>query len=188
MTWRWPEFARLHFRGRGGSWLALAGQFIVLIGLPLPRASAKDLSQPFPCQKRACGCVTANDCWTSCCCFSAGSRVAWARDHGVTPPAPLVAEADKESDDAERKPCCSEKHAVAKATPTKTGAAVRWLLTIQAKRCHGALGEEGQLSPGYPPGAPTCWNFEWTVAAAISFNSNDPILVAHLPPLPPPRV
>ena len=43
---------RVHFRGRGGSWLALLGQVIALIGLPLPVAAAKDLSNPFPCQHR----------------------------------------------------------------------------------------------------------------------------------------
>ena len=190
MTWRWPSFARVHFRGRTGSWLALVGQVIVLTGIPVPRASAKDLSQPFPCQKRACGCLTAKDCWTSCCCFSAGTRVAWAQEHGVTPPAPLVAEAQQDgSKDTDHEPCCSsKKHAVEKSTTsTSKEPALAWLLTIQAKRCHGAMGEEGQTAATYPPIAPTCWNFEWTVASEIEFNSSDPILVNHVPLLPPPR-
>src|SRR6266700_1172453 len=94
---------RVHFRGRGGSWLALLGQVIALVGLPLPVAAAKDLSNPFPCQHRACGCLSAADCWKSCCCFSASQRVAWAHDHDVEPPAALVEEAEQEH------PCC---HAV----------------------------------------------------------------------------
>lgn len=46
----------------------------------------KDSSQPFPCQNRPCGCKAATQCWTSCCCFSAAEKLAWAERNGVTPP------------------------------------------------------------------------------------------------------
>jgi hypothetical protein len=46
----------------------------------------KDNSQPFPCQSCACGCRTAEQCWTNCCCFTPAERFAWAEKNGVTPP------------------------------------------------------------------------------------------------------
>lgn len=60
---------------------------------PLPLApttalapSGKDLSEPFPCAHRSCGCRSAQKCWESCCCFSHAEKVAWARKHGVQIP------------------------------------------------------------------------------------------------------
>ncbi len=46
----------------------------------------KDRSTPFPCQDCPCGCKTAEQCWTSCCCHSPSERLAWAKKHGVKPP------------------------------------------------------------------------------------------------------
>lgn len=46
----------------------------------------KDHSQPYPCQNSACGCKSAMQCWTSCCCNSPAQRLAWAKKHRVTPP------------------------------------------------------------------------------------------------------
>ena len=69
--------------------------FLVLVcfcaaTLPLPVAtpeiSDKDNSQPYPCQNCPCGCKTAEQCWTSCCCFTPAERFAWAEKNGVTPP------------------------------------------------------------------------------------------------------
>ncbi len=58
--------------------------------VPLPVATIdirdKDHSQPFPCQKCPCGCKTAEQCWTNCCCFTPAERLAWAEKNGVTPP------------------------------------------------------------------------------------------------------
>jgi hypothetical protein len=34
-----------------------------------------------------CGCSNAEVCWRNCCCYSQQEKLAWARDHGVTPPA-----------------------------------------------------------------------------------------------------
>lgn len=58
--------------------------------MPLPvgttRISHKAGSQPFPCQDSPCGCKTAEQCWTNCCCTTPAQRLAWARKNGVTPP------------------------------------------------------------------------------------------------------
>lgn len=44
------------------------------------------VSEPFPCQSHSCGCASAHQCWTSCCCFTPRQRLAWAIKNGVTPP------------------------------------------------------------------------------------------------------
>lgn len=55
-------------------------------GYPLPQAATHDPSVPFPCQDHRCGCVSAEQCWTSCCCFTPAERIAWAQQHEVTIP------------------------------------------------------------------------------------------------------
>ena len=59
--------------------------------------AGKDLSTPFPCQTRACGCRSAKQCWKKCCCFTDTQKVAWAKAHRVTLPAFVVAAAKRES-------------------------------------------------------------------------------------------
>jgi hypothetical protein len=44
------------------------------------------ISEPFPCQSHSCGCATAHQCWTDCCCFTPRQRLAWAMRNRVTPP------------------------------------------------------------------------------------------------------
>ena len=58
--------------------------------LPVPIVSflptqGKDRSRPFPCQDRPCGCRSAEQCRKKCCCFSAEQKLAWAKQHGVSP-------------------------------------------------------------------------------------------------------
>lgn len=44
------------------------------------------VSEPFPCQSHSCGCASAHQCWTACCCYTPRQRLAWATRNGVTPP------------------------------------------------------------------------------------------------------
>lgn len=77
-------------------WLSAAMYFVVAGGLPLPipQTATKDRSVPFPCMDCACGCGNADQCWTGCCCHTPAERLAWAREHGVTPPRALVVMVD----------------------------------------------------------------------------------------------
>lgn len=54
--------------------------------IPVPISIEKDLSVPFPCQSKGCGCKNATQCWESCCCHSDSEKLAWAAKHGVRPP------------------------------------------------------------------------------------------------------
>src|SRR5262249_15950818 len=92
---RCPPMLPLPWKKRRGRLLCkIAAAVLVLaqvgatIGFPLPPAhSAKDQSQPFPCQDHLCGCHNAEECWRDCCCYSPEEKLAWARAHGVEPPA-----------------------------------------------------------------------------------------------------
>ena len=83
-------------------WLCLVGYALVASGLPLPigtapaggasgrldriaagRLAGKDRSRAFPCIDKPCGCATAEQCFTACCCQSPAETLAWARAHDV---------------------------------------------------------------------------------------------------------
>ena len=82
------------------------------------RVAGKDRSRAFPCMDRPCGCATAEQCFTSCCCNTPAETLAWATAHRVEPAVltalkrrvagdrPAVAKATKSS-------CCSSKAPVA---------------------------------------------------------------------------
>jgi len=84
---------------RATRWLALAGYALVASGLPLPlgllappdaavadvQLAGKDRSRPFPCMDKPCGCATAEQCFTNCCCHTPAERLAWAKAHAVEP-------------------------------------------------------------------------------------------------------
>lgn len=115
------------------TWLAIFGYTLVASGLPLPlgsvapstqespaakRLAGKDRSRPFPCMDKPCGCATAEQCFTNCCCNTPAETLAWATAHRVEPAVlaalkrrvagdrPAVAKATKSS-------CCSSKAPVA---------------------------------------------------------------------------
>lgn len=59
--------------------------------LPSPAAIASWMrigpaAERFPCEEHACGCASADECWSSCCCYGEVERLAWAIANGVEPP------------------------------------------------------------------------------------------------------
>src|SRR5689334_21846051 len=91
--------------------LALAGFVAGAMGLPVPQVvfTAKDRRQPFPCLDRRCGCMSADQCWRGCCCFTNREKVAWAAQRGVTPPEFVVRLAARERAPAAAQSCCAAK-------------------------------------------------------------------------------
>jgi hypothetical protein len=76
--------------------LALYG--LIASGLPLPIAvppaagtdaaaklAGKDRSRPFPCMDKACGCDSAERCFTNCCCHTPAETLRWAKARGIEP-------------------------------------------------------------------------------------------------------
>lgn len=81
---------------------------------PLPigwqTQTEKDLSSPFPCQHRACGCKSAEQCWKKCCCFSNSQKLAWAEANQVAAPSYVAVAAAKERSDSacQSAVCCTQ--------------------------------------------------------------------------------
>lgn len=99
-------------RRRLCSLLVLVGVCASILPIPLstPKQTDKDLSRPFPCQNRPCGCRTAEQCWKKCCCFSNSQKLAWAKAHRVVAPDYVHTAAVQESKSATcQKNCCSKK-------------------------------------------------------------------------------
>jgi len=84
------------FLRRLTAWTMLGLYGLVASGLPLPlplppaagsaaatKLAAKDRSRPFPCMDKPCGCATAEQCFTNCCCHTPAERLAWARARGL---------------------------------------------------------------------------------------------------------
>jgi hypothetical protein len=175
--------------------VALAGYAIAAIGFPLP-AAVRDVSRPYPCQDHSCGCMNAEQCWRSCCCYSAEEKVAWARSHHVEAPAEVIAEAEagwrtprlrdqQKAPATERCCCCAhEKAPAAKAPPARK---VHWVDGISARHCRG-LGRDWLSGPvAAPPAAPVSWTFEWLPAGWLPSADIHAIALPSLPLAPPPR-
>jgi hypothetical protein len=140
------RFARLirPIARQGMALVALAGFLAGTIGVPLPaRIAWKDGSQPFPCQSRKCGCQNAAQCWRGCCCFTNKQKVAWAKENQVELPQFVLTaargEAKRElcrSNGRGGSSCCTKQGAKVPANEVATPA-VRFVLAIQARQCHG---------------------------------------------------
>jgi len=91
--------ARGSLTSRAVTWLMLAAYVAIVSGVPLPiagsppeagspaakRLADKDRSRPFPCMDKPCGCATAEQCFSSCCCNSPAELLAWAEINGLDP-------------------------------------------------------------------------------------------------------
>ncbi|MFO0838908.1 MAG: hypothetical protein U1D55_10310 [Phycisphaerae bacterium] len=85
------NFFRHVSRGYGAvARLSLACYLVSAFGLlpgPGLLRSAHDPAERFPCEVCGCGCGSARECWSRCCCHTAVERLAWAIRNGVQPPA-----------------------------------------------------------------------------------------------------
>ena len=96
----------------GISAIILMGFLLGSLGfLPSPvlvaRFFGRELGERFPCEADACGCVSARECWTHCCCFSPAERLAWAAWAGVKPPAYVLQ--DRECMESQESCCASDE-------------------------------------------------------------------------------
>jgi hypothetical protein len=79
-------------------WAMLGLHGLVASGLPLPMAgppaagtaaaaklAGKDRSRPFPCMDKACGCDSAERCFSNCCCHTPAETLAWAKARRIDP-------------------------------------------------------------------------------------------------------
>lgn len=171
--------------------VVLLGMCASLVPIPLSSGSTgkKDLSQPFPCQHRSCGCRTAEQCWKRCCCFSNAQKVAWAREQRVTPPDFVVAAAKQEQPVARCTPtgCSHCRKPSAPAVPRPVKAKRDTVVIALMQQCQGGA---------------WFWNaLPWCVPLPpISLPVSTPVVIGweplscefwdslvRRPPVPPPR-
>lgn len=53
------------------------------------------VGERYPCESCGCGCASATECWTHCCCHTEQQRLVWAIENGVMPP-PVVEFSDEQ--------------------------------------------------------------------------------------------
>jgi hypothetical protein len=198
--------------------ITLFAYLVAAMGLPLPAAvvARKDASQPFPCQDHPCGCKTAEQCWSHCCCFSPEERFAWAREHNVQPPS----YAEKPGShgwhsprqrDLAKKPCCSSQNQPRSEQPSccqdhqpccekvvqeqenqkpssKTKKSKGWVLGVMALQCQGHSTWWASAGSVLPPGPPLTWN-PWPVLLdRFALADELASILSFHPPEPPPRL
>lgn len=129
-------------------WLATLSYVATVSGVPLPVPPEAKPGGAFPCQHGRCGCSSAGQCWSNCCCHTPRERQAWAKRHGVVPPVDLEALARQ----ADRKLAAQPKRVKANADccASETGSQPkkaschaasnrqsRGVVAIEALRCRG---------------------------------------------------
>ena len=200
-------------------WLSCLSVAFVLCAVLLPMPVSlrpsdgveKDLSQPFPCQNRPCGCRSAEQCWKKCCCFTNSQKVAWAKANGVDLPDYVLAAAKKETVVVKKscalcsktknngeKPKCEESIAL-KNSKSETSAArspktlartktSKWVLSVYAAECQGqpstTMGFPATIIPARV--VPVTTSVEMT---EIVHETSERLSSTTLrPPLPPPKI
>lgn len=64
--------------------VALLAIGVVIVGLGPWQGRRTD--ERFPCEDCGCGCASAHECWTNCCCHTPIERARWALTNGVLVP------------------------------------------------------------------------------------------------------
>ncbi len=170
---------------RTGAALALSAYLVAIVGLPVWEPASTS-GERFACQSRRCGCRTAAQCWTSCCCFTLEERIAWARANNAEIPAQALARAATlatgdspvaKGDSAVAKACgncCAHKTASAgKQTdsPARKGRVV-WVDSVQAQKCRGvAHGWMTLGMPVFPPPRAVSLEIEFQPIGQISLSN-----------------
>lgn len=124
------------------------------LGVPVIIEPERDISRPFPCMHHRCGCGSADACWHGCCCMTLAQKLAWAKEHGVTPPDYALAQAGHEEHDAvdAPRPCgtCS-RHGCEVVATKRAGSEVGLVLSEDFRRCNGLASLWLTLGHALPP-------------------------------------
>lgn len=221
MPSRWPRDQRRRAT-RFARQFAIIGMVVcyslVMFGVPLPESvSDRDTGQPFPCQDHRCGCDSAEQCWQSCCCFTLGQRLAWARRNDVTPPEFVVRrvglrEREQIASPALGENCCSQnagasetsvgRHGSEESTSDRTQHAncsnvdlsvdkskrrMHFVISIRSLKCRGLGTSWAQIGDFVPTGPQSLGQFDPLLVGTVVILGCQLDDIAFPPPLPPPR-
>ena len=200
-----PRFLRRSFRShrrgfeRAGVLAAMLGYLIACFGMPIARPSGKDLSAPFPCATRACGCMSAESCWKDCCCFTREQKLAWAVEHGVAVPAYVLNEKPKSCCQPKVASCCQKKSndlvAITEPAPKKSccsktepASGTTWVIGIEARKCRGQGADWLSAGAVIPAPPRIVWEEQFPCIEELTLIDVRPPLCDASPPTPPPRL
>jgi len=124
---------------RATLWLATIGYALVASGLPIPlgldhgirsaasdkRLAGKDHSRPFPCMDKPCGCATAEQCFSRCCCNTPAELLAWAKANRVEPGVISALAGRVAATTPSGESCCASKNKTCCSASTEPVAAVQ---------------------------------------------------------------
>jgi hypothetical protein len=148
--------------------LGMLGALLVTsLGIAVPLPIQKQSDEPYPCMHCACGCVDAEICWRSCCCHTNAEKLAWARKHGVVPPAYVLAKVEQPACCQRRAAsCCSSQRSCCEKVVQDSERPLTWrkpretgkrratsIVLWQALRCQGLTGSWTLLPPTVIPAA-----------------------------------
>ena len=193
---------------RAFAFLSGLAVLVSTVGLPVIERSEKDLSKPFPCAQRACGCHTARDCWDHCCCFTDEQKLAWAIENNVDPPSDFLvrcspdlrrryAERDAQADACEPAEteacCCCQKGELpprssvpSNPTAKPASAKLKLVLGVFAAKCKGNGTDWLTLKQSLPPPSVVVFSPELLVSSDLVLcdNSYEHFRAAPMPPPP----
>ncbi len=172
----------------------LMGIFCSMAPFAVGQQAEKDLSEPFPCQHRACGCLSAKQCWKRCCCFSNAQKVVWARANHVELPEYVVQSAERERAPAkcDSTGCCHVV-AVAKNSPATPPPKITppddtvYVVAFLAHQCQGHHWYWNSLPWTILPAAAALDRVPQQTAAKLDLSSEKLLVTTQQPPVPPPR-
>jgi hypothetical protein len=160
------------------------------ISMPVLGSNGKDLSIPFPCMHRACGCRSAAECWKSCCCTTKAERIAFAKSHGVAIPKD-VEEAMVDVAPAKRACCATHSKtcdAGEKAKSRDDESGDDTVVLISVMRCRG-LGVTMLQFAGIAVSVPKLEVRSLEPMIVWTLLADDSLTFVELsPPTPPPRL
>lgn len=163
------------------------------VGFPVwSAAQGKDVSQPFPCMHRQCGCRSAEQCWRGCCCFTNREKLAWAKQRKVSVPEYVVAAAQREPAQVAASSCCATKvvdsccaKPVGKSKTIAQKSGPHLLPRVEAATCPGAL-EQWLALGAIDVVHPEIWQLDLPWCGELAIESESAQSVAFSPQSPPP--
>jgi hypothetical protein len=172
-------------------------------GIPVLPYVAKDLSTPFPCQNHACGCSDADYCWRYCGCHTVAEKLAWAREHNVTPPkhyldrvnvgAGWAASGPDNQPNEEVCHCCrhaetaTDSDRVDHVAARRNSSANSVILISEYRNCRGIAGAFGVFCSIICAPLPEPWRPENESPGQVVVAELEWVSVRLSPPSPPPR-
>jgi hypothetical protein len=186
--------------------LALICYLTTSMGFPLPSFASKPGGQAFPCQNHPCGCATAEECWTHCCCFTPDEHWAWAQANHVEPPSYAEPPRTEGWRTIRLRDRCAHENGSCCATPQADGACCRakdsarakpgkasspghrWLVGFCSMKCRGGISHWIAIGAVAPPPRTLGWQMYWPALAWLSLAGDHPHPQTLLPLDPPPRL